>query len=343
MTRMNVIIQVATTKSVIRFVCSPTLVNIYIVPVLKHHRCYTRSHHSSHPLQQTRVLFADLVIVMMAMHPRVLWFAAVAARAKPFSLTGRLAFGKRADYSLSKNHHNERMIIPASRLFATSKNNDQNENDLIFIEDKTLNWLKQVVIGLNLCPFADLPLRREKIKVDVIRGSDEEKIMLHVTSELLDRCSIPGTTLVVCPDLYPNNFQKYMEVVNVIEHVIMPGHNDELVGKVQVAPFHPLFQFDGSDPDDIDNYTNRSPYPIFHILREDEVAQAVDQLDGDAGKVWKRNIALLEAIQQDMGADTFQQILKGDLDERSGLWWKRRDLLQRFRLQFGSQKQSDAS
>ena len=113
------------------------------------------------------------------------------------------------------------------------------------------------------------------------------------------------------------------------------------MGNVQVAPFHPLFQFEGSDLDGIDNYTNRSPYPIFHLLREDEVAQAVDQLDGDAGKVWKRNIGLLEAMQQELGMDAFRQIMKGDLDEKANLWLKTKDLLRRFRLRLGAQKQSE--
>jgi hypothetical protein len=85
-----------------------------------------------------------------------------------------------------------------------------------------------------------------------------------------------------------------MSLVQYIEEDVMENLN--LHGIVQLAPFHPQFVFEGSAPDGIDNYTNRSPYPMFHILREDEVSRAVDKLDGDAGKVWRRNIDLLETM-----------------------------------------------
>jgi hypothetical protein len=205
------------------------------------------------------------------------------------------------------------------------------------VEVKTLDWLKRVVIGMNLCPFADLPMRQKKLKIIVLRGSDEEIILAHILLELLERCDTPGTTLVVCPDLYPDDFDKYLAVVNLIEDGLMNEYEEELVGNVQVAPFHPLFQFGGSSPDGADNWTNRSPFPIFHILREEEVTRAVDLLDGDAGKVWRRNVDLLETMKEEMGMEALEQIMKEEIDPESDLARKCKDILRRFRSQLGAQ------
>ena len=90
--------------------------------------------------------------------------------------------------------------------------------------------------------------------------------------------------------------------------------NLNLHGIVQLAPFHPQFVFEGSAPDGIDNYTNRSPYPMFHILREDEVSRAVDKLDGDAGKVWRRNIDLLEMMVDRFGKEVAVRAMMIEMD-----------------------------
>ena len=84
--------------------------------------------------------------------------------------------------------------------------------------------------------------------------------------------------------------------------------DNDLVGVLQVAPFHPLFQFEGSDVDSPDNWTNRAPYPLFHVLREDEVERAADSLEGDASRVWKRNVGLLDALQEALGSVGVERI-----------------------------------
>ena len=95
----------------------------------------------------------------------------------------------------------------------------------------------------------------------------------------------------------------------VIEDDVMEEH--DLHGLVQIAPFHPKFAFAGSG-DGIDNYTNRSPYPMFHILRENEVGMAVDKLGGDASKVWQRNVDLLEGMDEKFGREDVKKIMKGE-------------------------------
>uniref|UniRef100_A0A7S2EIU0 Uncharacterized protein n=1 Tax=Ditylum brightwellii TaxID=49249 RepID=A0A7S2EIU0_9STRA len=83
-------------------------------------------------------------------------------------------------------------------------------------------------------------------------------------------------------------------------------------GVVQLAPFHPSFQFQGTEEADIDNLTNRAPYPSFHILREDEVSSAVQKLKGDSSKVWNRNVRLLQNLQKTFGRQKAEKIMKGD-------------------------------
>jgi hypothetical protein len=200
------------------------------------------------------------------------------------------------------------------------------------IIETTQAWLKRVVIGMNLCPFAERPSREGKLKIEVIRGNDEEVIFTRVLTELIKRQDSPGTTLLVCPECYPNDFEDYFGMVSWIEEDLMVQH--DLAEKVQVAPFHPLFQFGGSDADAVDNWTNRSPYPIFHVLREEEVTKAVDLLDGDAGKVWKRNVNLLHALEDELGPGAVQRVMEGQADEDEKV--KSQAILRRFRLQLGS-------
>ena len=160
------------------------------------------------------------------------------------------------------------------------------KNDVI--ESTSIEWIKKVVIGYNLCPFADKPLRENKLKVSVVRGDNDQHVAAAVVYELIARSdeNQHGTTIVIAPEFYPNDFHTYMSLVQYIEEDVMDEH--DLHGVVQIAPFHPQFEFEGSGFDGVDNYTNRSPYPMFHILRENEVAGAVDKLGGDASKVRRR-------------------------------------------------------
>ena len=158
------------------------------------------------------------------------------------------------------------------------------------IESTSVEWIKKVVIGYNLCPFADKPLRENKLKASIVRGDNDQHVAAAVVYELIARSdeNQHGTTIVIAPEYYPNDFHAYMSLVQYIEEDVMDEH--DLHGVVQLAPFHPQFEFEGSGVDGIDNYTNRSPYPMFHILRENEVAGAVDKLGGDASKVRRRQV-----------------------------------------------------
>ena len=182
------------------------------------------------------------------------------------------------------------------------------------VRSQTLDWIKEVVIGLNLCPFAALPLASNKLSIETIRGHDAESIAAAVLLELILRVDTPGTTIVVAPECSPDDFETYLEVLDFIED-IMEEH--QLGGKVQVAPFHPLFEFGGrsddvggdDDANGIDNYTNRSPFPMFHVLREEEVGAAVDKLDGDASVVFDRNIRLMNMLYDKLGREGVEKVM----------------------------------
>ena len=114
---------------------------------------------------------------------------------------------------------------------------------------------------------------------------------------------------MICPDLFPSNFLSFLEVYNMLQDGVLV--DNDLGGHIQIAPFHPYFEFEGSG-DNIDNLTNRSPFPIFHILREEEVGVAVDALNGDSEKVWKRNVELLEELEEQLGRDKATKVLSGE-------------------------------
>ena len=172
----------------------------------------------------------------------------------------------------------------------------------------TLDWLQHVVMGLNLCPFAKPSFSKDQIQIEVEHGENPTDILARVVEECfkLKRDDAEGTTLVVCPDLFPDDFEEFLGILNVLEEGIL--EDLDLTGVLQIAPFHPRFVFgdqkelDG-DKDTIESYTNRAPYPIFHILREVEVAKAVEALEGDASKVWQRNIELLRSLEDEFSVD----------------------------------------
>lgn len=206
----------------------------------------------------------------------------------------------------------QRVPIKDPRKYILSKSTIP--EDQIILES-TLDWVQNVVIGMNFCPFAEKPFKSQQMHLEVIQGRDENEILARVLGECIVRQSKPGTSLLICPDLYPNNFQTFLQVYNMLNDGVLV--DNELTDDVQIAPFHPLFEFDGSGHDGVDNYTNRSPYPIFHVLREEEVGRAVDLLDGDASKVWRRNVEFLEALSEELELEHLKAVMTGKPTDRT--------------------------
>jgi len=160
---------------------------------------------------------------------------------------------------------------------------------------ETLAWLENVVIGLNLCPFAHAVHASKRIRIAVTDASTPERLLdvLHTELELLAAAdpSAIETTLLVHPRVL-GDFLDYNDFLDVADAAVEEA---ELEGIVQVASFHPRYQFEGTAPDDIDNYTNRSPYPTLHLLREESIERAVEAF-GDTDRIFEANIATLRRL-----------------------------------------------
>ena len=160
---------------------------------------------------------------------------------------------------------------------------------------QTRNWLEKAVIGLNLCPFAKAVYVKNQVRLVVSHARHADDLLEELDRELDLLVATPAgeidTTLLIHATMF-DDFLDFNDFLEVAEGVV-----DEhgLEGVVQLASFHPKFQFDGTDPDDISNYTNRAPFAMLHLLREDSVEKAVEAF-ADADAIFERNIASLEKL-----------------------------------------------
>lgn len=143
------------------------------------------------------------------------------------------------------------------------------------ITSEVNTWLEKVVIGLNLCPFAAKPARNKQIRIAVSEATDEEALLASILTELntLTSTSVDQleTTLVVVPKML-QDFDDYNLFLNWTDALLK---QQQLEGIIQVATFHPNYCFAGCEPEDAENLTNRSPYPIFHLIREDSLEKVL--------------------------------------------------------------------
>ncbi|VTX81688.1 DUF1415 domain-containing protein [Neisseria sicca] len=167
--------------------------------------------------------------------------------------------------------------------------------DAATVTDHTRQWLEKAVIGLNLCPFAKAPHVKNLVRISVSQARHLDGFLEDLDRELQLLGDTPAdeleTTLLVHPTLFPD-FDTFNQMLDIADAAVV---DNGLEGIVQIAPFHPDFQFEGTDSDDIGNYTNRSPYPTLHLIREDSIAKAA-QAFPDASAIFERNIALLEEM-----------------------------------------------
>jgi hypothetical protein len=135
-------------------------------------------------------------------------------------------------------------------------------------ESQVRQWLEQVVIGLNLCPFAAKPYQAQQIRFVVSTSQTTERLLTDLATELTRLAQKEPaeieTTLLIIPDML-NHFDDYNQFLNHVDALI---EQLNFHGTFQVASFHPNYQFGGTQPDDAENLTNRAPYPILHLIRE---------------------------------------------------------------------------
>jgi hypothetical protein len=169
----------------------------------------------------------------------------------------------------------------------------------------TVHWLEQAVIGLNLCPFAKAVHVKGQIRY-VVSDADTPEALLEKLMEELQYLAdtdpaLVDTTLLIHPGVLAD-FEDYNEFLDVADAAL---EDLGLDGELQVASFHPDYQFAETHKNDIENYTNRSPYPTLHLLREDSVERAVEAFP-EASEIFEKNIATLRAL----GPDGWDRLLR---------------------------------
>jgi hypothetical protein len=180
-------------------------------------------------------------------------------------------------------------------LNSTTLNTDTDDtahNDII---ETTKAWLEKAVIGLNLCPFAKAVYIKKQIRYVVSAAHTVEELQADLTSELnlLDAANPDevDTTLLIHPCVLTDflDYNEFLDTADAkVEQLGLEGH-------IQVASFHPEYQFADSGPDDIENYTNRSPYPMLHLLREESVERAVEAFP-DAADIFEKNMETMRQL-----------------------------------------------
>ena len=161
------------------------------------------------------------------------------------------------------------------------------------IIQETYDWVNSFVIAYNLCPFAQRVVERGELAIDVTQASMPADILqaLMLAIHTLDDNPQIETTLLIIPDAL-QDFLAYLDFVDRAETMMMEQGYE---GMYQLATFHPDYCFSGVSEEDVSNYTNRSPYPTLHLLREESIETAI-QFYGDTKNIPIKNIALLHQL-----------------------------------------------
>jgi hypothetical protein len=163
------------------------------------------------------------------------------------------------------------------------------------VRTDTLDWLEKAVIGLNLCPFAKSVQVKGQIRTVVSAADTPEALLDELVRELRHLAAVDpeetDTTLLV----HPGVLADFLDFNDFLDQADQALEDLALDGVLQIASFHPQFQFAGTAPDDISNFSNRSPWPTLHLIREDSIDRAVAAFP-EAEAIYERNIETLEAL-----------------------------------------------
>ena len=164
-------------------------------------------------------------------------------------------------------------------------------------------WVRSFVVDMNLCPFAKRELIRNRIRFALTAAKTEEALLIALQAELelLESDNTIETTLLIHVNVL-QDFDDYNQFLNCTDELL--GRTG-LEGVYQIASFHPHYRFDGTESDDAENYTNRSPYPMMHIIREESLARAIAE-SANVDQIPARNIALMNK----MGPDKLRTLLQ---------------------------------
>ena len=159
----------------------------------------------------------------------------------------------------------------------------------------TVRWLERAVIGLNLCPFAKAPHVKGQVHYVVSQAKGLEGLRDELIEQLQALAEVTAeereTVLLIVPQML-RDFLEFNDFLDEADAVLQEHDWD---GVFQVASFHPEFQFADTEPDDLGNFTNRSPYPTLHLLREDSIDRAVEAFP-EAEMIYETNIVTLQKL-----------------------------------------------
>ncbi len=168
-------------------------------------------------------------------------------------------------------------------------------------------WLDRVVIGLNLCPFAAEPRRQQQIRFQVSPSTNPSDLLADLQSELRYLSQHPATqvetTILIIPQSL-EDFADYNDFLDLADRLLQQFGWE---GEFQIASFHPNYQFADTQPDDAENLTNRSPYPLLHILREDSVETALDNYPNPEA-IPDRNIEQVQGLSAEQKRELFPNL-----------------------------------
>jgi hypothetical protein len=178
---------------------------------------------------------------------------------------------------------------------------DPGDSDAIIASVR--HWVESFVVGLNLCPFAGRELRQERIRFVVTSPTTEAELLASLQAELerLDTDPTIETTLLIHPRVL-QDFDDYNQFLETVDDLLCAMEVD---GIYQVASFHPHYQFAGTEIADVENYTNRSPYPLLHLLREQSLERSIASYP-DTEQIPLRNIELMKRL----GIARLKQLLR---------------------------------
>ena len=167
--------------------------------------------------------------------------------------------------------------------------------DAAAVEADVRRWLERAVIGLNLCPFAKAVYVKQQVRIVVSDASTERALLEQLGEELALLRDTPAEAIDTTLLVHPQVLQDFLDYNDFLDNADAAVEALDLQGVIQVASFHPDYQFAGTMPDDISNYTNRSPYPTLHLLREASIDRAVEAFP-DADVIVERNVKTLDAL-----------------------------------------------
>lgn len=168
-------------------------------------------------------------------------------------------------------------------------------------------WVKTFVVEMNLCPFAKYEVLNNRVRFATTRAITEEQLLMSLQDELELLNSDPSveTTLLIHSNVL-QDFYDYNQFLNYADNLLLEMG---LEGTYQVASFHPDYQFGGTNPDDAENYTNRSPYPLLHLIREASLERAIAKYP-DVDQVPARNVALMNSLGHNKLQALFESLFK---------------------------------